>query len=272
MRSSPSRVLAVAGLLVIGGPGLAADAPAREVMAESVDYPGSEGEMPARLYVPRGTDRLPGVLVLHTIAGPGPNVEAFARRLAGQGFVTMTPDVFALHEFGPAGRTDHPLILRDLDGAVGFLRGHPRVDPTRTGVVGFSFGGRLAVIGASRHPDLKAVVAYYAISSHAELARSRPLDGRALTATSLTELVPSLRAPVLLHHGEADEQVPHEQSRLLVRALAAAGKPATLHLYPGARHLFNFAIAAEDPSPHHPEADGLAWDRTLAFLRGLLAH
>ena len=101
------------------------------VRARSVDYPGSEGDMPAHLYEPDGTARLPGVLVLHTVAGPGPNLEAFAKELAGAGYVTLTPDVFALHDFGAEGRTDHPLILGDLAGALDFLAAQPRVDAGR---------------------------------------------------------------------------------------------------------------------------------------------
>lgn len=91
------------------------------VAARAVEYPGSEGEMPAHLYVPDGDGRAPAVLVLHTVAGPGPNVEAFARELAGAGYVTMTPDVFSLHDFGPDGRTDHPLVLGDVRGALAWL-------------------------------------------------------------------------------------------------------------------------------------------------------
>ncbi len=258
------------GLRLLLPSAAAADTPLLPVTVESPDYPGSEGDMPARLYVPRGAARVPGVLVLHTVAGPGPNVEAFARRLAGHGFVTMTPDVFALHAFGPEGRTDHPLVLGDLDGALAFLRAHPRVDPARLAVVGFSFGGRLAVIAAARHPGLRAVVAYYAIADHRELGRDLPAGARA--ARPLTALAPAIRAPVLIHHGEADAQVPPAQGRLLHAALAAAGQRSTLHLYPGAAHLFNFAIPSGGASTHLPEADRLSWERTLGFLLAHLGH
>ncbi|HET7874167.1 MAG TPA: dienelactone hydrolase family protein [Methylomirabilota bacterium] len=247
--------------------GLMVTSHAAAVTGLSVDYPGAEGDMPAHLYLPHSTGRRPAVLVLHTSAGPGPNVEAYGRRLAERGFVAMTPDLFALHDFGPEGRVDHPLVLADLDGALKWLRRQPRVDPKRLGVVGFSYGGRLAVIAAATYPDLRAAVVYYAVASYQELARERPVGGRALHTRALSELAPTARAPVLIHHGLEDTTVPPSQARLLYDALQAAGRPAALYLYPGAAHLFNFAIAAEGQSSHHPEADRLAWQRTLDFLQ-----
>lgn len=233
------------------------------VATRAIDYPGSEGEMPATLYIPEGTARRPGVLVLHTAAGPGPNLEAFARELATAGYVTLTPDVFALHDFGADGRTDHPLIVGDLEGALAFLARQPRVDPDRLGVVGFSFGGRAAIQLAAAHPaELRAVVVYYAIASHAALGRV--LSGRAARAEPLAARVGALRAPVLIHHGEADRNVPVEQARLLHRALVAAGKSSTLYTYPGADHLFNFSLG---PGVNYdPDAAKLSWERTLRFL------
>lgn len=233
------------------------------VTARSVDYAGSEGEMPAHLYEPGGAARLPGVLVLHTLDGPGPNLAAFANRLAADGYVTLTPNLFALHDFGPDGRTDHPLILKDLDGALEYLASHPRVDRARLGVVGFSFGGRLAVILAATRPELiRAAVSYYAVTSHADLGRE--LAGRAARAVPLTARAQAIRAPLLIHHGEADTNVPVDQARLLHRAMTAAGKSSELHTYPGADHLFNFSIGPD--VRFNAGAAELSWDRTLRFF------
>src|SRR5213593_1625401 len=161
------QLLAVAALFVLG---CVPAAERREPLTpgvltvRAIEYPGSEGEMPGHLYEPGGSAQLPGVLVLHTLAGPGPNLEAFAKRLAAEGYVTLTPDFFALHDFGPDGRTDHALIFKDLDGALEYVASHPRVDRTRLGVVGFSFGGRIAVILAAAWPErIGAVVSYYAV-------------------------------------------------------------------------------------------------------------
>ncbi|MEK7837891.1 MAG: dienelactone hydrolase family protein, partial [candidate division NC10 bacterium] len=53
---------------------------------------------------------------------------------------------------------------------------------------------------------------------------------------------------------------------LLHRALVAAGGSSALHLYPGADHLFNFALGAEAAAVYRPDADRLSWERMLGFL------
>jgi len=254
-------LLSVVSLLLWAWPGAAADT--SRVTARAIEYAGSEGEMPGRLYEAVGAARLPGVLVLHTSDGPGPNLEAFAKRLAAEGYVTLTPSLFALHDFGPDGRTDHPLILKDLDGALEYLASHPRVDRARLGVVGFSFGGRLAVILAATRPEMiRAAVSYYAVTSHPDLGRE--LTDRAARAEPLPARVQPIRAPLLIHHGEADANVPVEQARLLHRAMVAAGKSCSLYTYPGADHLFDFAIGPN--VRFDPAAAERSWDRTLRFF------
>jgi carboxymethylenebutenolidase len=237
---------------------------ADRVRATDVEFTGSEDAVPARLYLPDGRPPRPALLVLHTANGPGPNVDAVAAALAADGYVALAPDLFALHDFGADGRTDHPLILGDLDAALDYLARHPAVDARRIGAVGFSFGGRLALLLAARQPDrIRAVVSYYAVTDHRALGR--PLAGRAAQARPLADQVAAIRAPVLLQHGDADSNVPVEQSRLLHRALVGAGKTAELATYPEADHLFDF-ILGPDARPH-PEAAREAWRRTLDFLR-----
>jgi carboxymethylenebutenolidase len=105
-------------------------------------------------------------------------------------------------------------------------------------------------------------IGFDAVTSHPALGR--PLAGRAATTQPLTQRVPLIRAPILIHHGDADRNVPVSQARLLHDAFVAAGKPSTLHTYRGADHLFNFSIGPD--VNHHPDAARLSWQRTLAFL------
>ena len=253
------RLLALLGVLVWLSFSSGGDA--ATVREAAVEYTGSEGAMPARLYIPEGGGRRGAVLVLHGIDGPQRVIEGFARDLAAEGFVTLTPDLFSLHEFASEGRVDHPLILGDLAGALAFVKQLPEAHPVRIGVVGFSFGGRLAVLAAALHPEIRAAVNYYGVASYQELG-NREVGGRALRSVPLTERVRAIRAAVLIQHGEADQTNPVEQGRLLHAALTRAGKRSLLYTYPGADHVFNFA-----GSRHHAEAARLSWERTVAFLR-----
>ena len=58
----------------------------------------------------------------------------------------------------------------------------------------------------------------------------------AYAAGSNLALVGRLQAPLLILHGTADDDVPIEESRQLVRALERAGKPHTFVALDGATH------------------------------------
>jgi carboxymethylenebutenolidase len=109
---------------------------------------------------------------------------------------------------------------------------------------------------------IRAAVSYYAVTSHPDLGRE--LTGRAARAEPLPARVEPIRAPLLIHHGETDANVPVEQARLLHRAMVAAGKSCSLYTYPGADHLFDFAIGPN--VRFDPAAAELSWDRTLRFF------
>ncbi len=62
-------------------------------------------------------------------------------------------------------------------------------------------------------------------------------------------------APIMLHHGTADPVVSQSASIAIDRALRAAGKDVTLHLYRGAGHALR------------GEAERLYFSRTLSFFQ-----
>ena len=48
-------------------------------------------------------------------------------------------------------------------------------------------------------------------------------------------------------------------------AIRGAGRPVTFHHYPGTGHWF---FESDRADAYHEEAAELAWERTLAFLKG----
>jgi dienelactone hydrolase len=96
---------------------------------------------------------LPGVLTLG--GSEGGLHERDAARLAEQGYAAL-----ALAYYGLPGL---PNVLKDIPleyfaTALDHLRGHPRVDPHRIGIVGGSKGGEAALLVAATFPGIRAVV------------------------------------------------------------------------------------------------------------------
>jgi dienelactone hydrolase len=163
------------------------------------------------------------------------------------------------------------------------VRAHPDVDPERIGLLGFSQGGVFSLLIAAYDGRTAAVVAYYPVTDFerwldapgAGLGR-RLVFGlirigfrRASGARNDQELqtllrraspfwqAKSIRAPVLLVHGDRDGSADIEESRRLARRLAELKRPVEVLVIRGGVHVFNFR--------DRTQAD-LAWTATLRFL------
>jgi dienelactone hydrolase len=163
------------------------------------------------------------------------------------------------------------------------VRAHPDVDRERIGLLGFSQGGVFSLLIAAYDGGAAAVVAYYPVTDFerwleapgAKLGRRlvfrlirigfRRASG-ARTDEELQALLrraspfwqaKSIRAPLLLVHGDRDASADIEESRRLARRLAELKRPVELLVIRGGVHVFNFR--------DHTQAD-LAWDATLRFL------
>src|SRR5690606_10892602 len=135
---------------------------------------------------------------------------------------------------------------------VGWMAALPGVDPARVALVGFSQGGQVALLAASRSTAFRAVAAYYPVTDVArwKLTTSRTDIPEYITAVcepggtdarSPVFQAAGITAPVLLIHGEADTRVPTEQSERMLAALQQAGRTAQLLRVPGAAHGFTAA-------------------------------
>jgi dipeptidyl-peptidase 4 len=143
----------------------------------------------------------------------------------------------------PFGITDHVAAIKELAAA------RPYVDTERVGVIGTSFGGYSATRAMLLYPDFyKAGVAaaapqdFRTMVSDARLERifGAPQPATAepdrYTQISNTYLAPRLAGPLLLIHGEIDENVPLNQPLAMIDALVAAGKDFDFLLVPNMAH------------------------------------
>ncbi|MBI4266206.1 MAG: dienelactone hydrolase family protein [Acidobacteria bacterium] len=219
----------------------------------TVPSPRGNGSINGYLVRPAnaGTNRLPGILVVHENRGLNPHIEDVARRIALENFMAFAPDGLTSvggypgdDEKGGAlfGKVDRTKMFEDFAAAAAWLKNRP--DSTgRIGVTGFCFGGGIAN--------------QLAVRMGADLAAAVPFYGGAPPA----EDVPKITAAVLVHHGAED-------TRLVMAwpayeaALKAAGVTYEGYVYPDAAHGFN-----NNTTPRfNKAASDQAMQRTIAWF------
>ena len=144
--------------------------------------------------VSAGTNKLPGILVVHENRGLNPHIEDVTRRLALANFMAFAPDGLTSLGGYPGsddrggqmfGMVDRNKMTEDFVAAALWLKARP--DCTgKIGATGFCFGGGIANTLAVRlGADIAAVVPFYG-------------------APPMAADVPKIKAAVLVHHGGED--------------------------------------------------------------------
>ncbi len=120
-----------------------------------VRRPVNEGALVGSLFYPRAGG--PHPIILFLSGSGGKFNEPRAALLASKGFA-----VFSVAYFGvdPLPKELSEIPLEFFDRALVFLKSQSMINMTRMGIFGYSKGGELALLLASRHPGIKAVAAY----------------------------------------------------------------------------------------------------------------
>jgi len=223
-----------------------------ELIIEDITYPGDDTTMKGYLARPKKTGKYGSVMVIHENRGLNPHIKDVARRVAQAGYVALAPD--ALSPFGgtPENEDEARGLFGKLDGdknrnnflkGLDYLRGRAESN-SKTGCVGFCWGGGLTNQMAVHSPQLNAAVAFYG-------AQPAAAD------------VPNIHAAVQLHYGGLDERI-NAGIPAYEAALKSAGKKYELYVYEGAQHAFHNDTA---PTRYNEAAAKLAWERTLRFFK-----
>ncbi|HYC01969.1 MAG TPA: dienelactone hydrolase family protein [Azospirillaceae bacterium] len=180
--------------------------------------------IPVSVRLPAGGAKAPAVLLLHGRTGPtfyAQRLDGVADRLAAAGIAAVTVDYFG------ADVPKDPAVTREafqgwlatLDRVVAWTAAHPRIDPARIGIAGFSLGGFLGQVQAAGDERIKALAAYAA-----GLSESFPADARRLP-------------PLLLVHADMDPIVSPGDVMALEDKAKELGAPVEVKSYPVAEHI-----------------------------------
>jgi len=227
-------------------------------MSETVAISTLDGESRFAAYCarPEGQPRA-AIVVIQEIFGVNAGIRRKCDRLAADGYLALSPDLFwrlqpgveldpdVASEFqqalGLMGRFDQDQGVADIEATIRHARnalGVPKV-----GVVGYCLGGRLAFMVAAR-TDADASVGYYAVG----------VDG-------LLREKHAIAHPLLLHIAGADHFVLPPVQAAMHEGLDDHPK-VTLYDYPGEDHGF----ATEMGQRRSDAAANLADSRTAAFF------
>lgn len=233
-----------------------------EILTADYDYTHAKTALRGYAAYHKDEGLRPGVLIIHDWMGVGPYVRARAGQLAALGYVVLAADMYgkdvrpadakeAAREAGKY-RADRKLMRERAAAGLAALKQVPGVDPARVAVMGYCFGGGVALELARSGADLAGAASFHGNLDTPDAADARNIKGK-----------------IIVFHGADDPYVSSASVSALETEMRAAGVDWQLLVYGGAVHSFTNPGAGSDPakgSAYNAAADRRSWAALQDFL------
>jgi dienelactone hydrolase len=206
------------------------------------DDHGKPVALAGELRIPRpGTDKFPAVILIHGSGGIGAPHARWVDELNIAGIATFLVDSFSgrgiVNTITDQSQLDTLPMMVDAYRALALLAQHPRIDPGRIAVMGFSKGAVAAVFSSSER--FRKMYGPSNVEFAAHIGMYTPCN----TTYRDDDKVSS--KPIRLFHGQADDWVAIQPCRDYVERLKKAGADVALTEYPGATHAYDYFVLKE---------------------------
>jgi dienelactone hydrolase len=249
----------------------------------------AENGVLGQFYQPAGKGPFPAVIAL--VGSQGGLLRQSPKVLATEGYA-----VLSLAYFNYTSPLDNSSLPGDLDmipleyfgKAIRWLQSQPGVDPGRIGMIGFSMGGKAALLAGTIYPEIKTVIVFGAPTVLGDLSFSyqgKPLSSVYTDSSDKTKLgvaipVEKIKGSVLLISGDRDTQLPGPAyGDLAIDRLKAHNFafPYRHIMNPGAGHLISFPYAQRSieieegggSAQANAQAAAVVWPVVLEYLAAM---
>jgi dienelactone hydrolase len=241
-----------------------------EIVTKEIDYNDGDTTLTGfAAYDDSGENFRPGILIVHEWWGLNDYARNRAKQLAEMGYV-----VFALDMYGSGVKAETPdaaaalskpfyddrqLMAERAGAGLNVLRSLPKVHMQNIAVVGYCFGGTVALEMARA-----ALPVLGAVSFHGGLSTPRPAQPGEISAE------------ILALNGGDDPLVPAAEREAFMKEMINAKVKFASIDYPGATHAFTNPAATAIgqkfglPVAYNEKADGESWTEMTKFLSRVL--
>ena len=202
------------------------------------DANGKQVTVAGEFRIAQGSGKLPVVVLMHGSSGVGAGMDPWVHQFNGMGISTFVIDGFSgrgLTAVGPnqalLGRLN---FIVDIYRSLEILAKHPRVDPDRIVLMGFSRGGQAALYASlDRFQKLWN-------KSGAQFAAYIPFYPDCSTSYATDTDIAA--RPIRIYHGTPDDYNPVASCKAYLARLQEAKRDVVLTEYPDSQHGFDSGL------------------------------